>query len=66
MSQNEFIPHETFEAFVIRKTGGRMGKRMIFPEKNHQNDKRELLENYLMVMREKEKEKLDAKRNKIE
>jgi hypothetical protein len=43
-----------------------MGKRMVFPEKNVNQSKKELLENYLLVMREKEKEKLDMRKKKIE
>lgn len=39
---------------------------MVFPERNVHGDKRELLENYLNVMREKEREKLEMKRKKIE
>jgi hypothetical protein len=51
---------------VKRKLNQRMGKRMIFPEKNVNEGKKELLENYLHVMREKEREKLDLKKKKIE
>lgn len=43
-----------------------MGKRMVFPEKDVNQNKKELLDNYLFVMRENEKEKLAMKKKKIE
>ena len=31
MKQNEYIGHETFDTFVMKKLNLRPGKRMIFP-----------------------------------
>ena len=59
MKQNEFIPRETFETFVNRKLGNRTGKRIYFPEQDQQVGQRELLNNYLQAMRDKEQYKLD-------
>jgi hypothetical protein len=36
-----------------------MGKRMVFPERNLVQSKKDLLESYLNVMRDKEREKLE-------
>jgi membrane peptidoglycan carboxypeptidase len=66
LKQNEYISQETFEAFVQKKLNARAGKRMLFPERNVSQDKKELLDNYLSVMREKERAKLEYKKKKIE
>ena len=66
MRQNEYLGGETFDTFVMRKMGMRPGKRMIFPKITQQEGQRELLGNYLVAIRDKEKFKLEEKRVRVE
>jgi hypothetical protein len=43
LKSNEFINHETFEMFALKKMGLKWGKRMHFPEKEVKDTKQELL-----------------------
>ena len=66
MQQNEFIPRETFEAFMAKQMGLRPGKRMQFPVADQFQNQRDLLDSYLTVMRDRERQKLELKKQKLE
>ena len=65
MKTNEYLSNnETFETFVLRKLDRRPGKRIVFS--NKKETEKELFQNYLLEMREKETKKLLEKQAKIE
>lgn len=66
MQKNEFIGKETFETFLSKKLNQRTGKRLIFPTSNYKINQKEMLNEYMDQIKEKEKTKQEAKQKRIE
>ncbi|CDW91113.1 UNKNOWN [Stylonychia lemnae] len=66
MKKNEFISNETFEAFMAKKMKTRPGKRIKFPQTTQAENQKELLDQYLTQIRDKERKKLEDRRQKID
>ena len=51
---------------MAKKMQTRPGKRIAFPQTSHAENQKELLEQYLSTIRDKERQKLEIRKKKIE
>ena len=65
LEKNEFIPKETLSQFIEKKTKG-TGKRLFFSKRPGPEQKRQLLEEYLQIVKQRELEKQQKRKDDIE
>lgn len=61
LSKNQFIPSETLETFMLKKNGERPSKKIYFAKQPGASEKRELLDEYLRAVKDRELERLKNK-----
>jgi hypothetical protein len=67
MAANEFIPPETLDEFIHKHDGSfRPHKKIFFERKPDSQDRRDLLHQYLREIRDREKGKLDRKKEDVD
>lgn len=66
LGKNKYIPHETLDAFILKRITDRPGKRLLFEKQPGAEERQKLLREYLRQVDSKNKDQQEAKRQEVD